>query len=356
MNKRNYFNISDAGKGAMLFIILQNLFILVLTGAIYAGFKYGQIGSLLITALLEMMFVLTVFIIASTSNVHLTRATLINRKPSIKQGVLAVVLAFVCLYGFSGITNVFYYFLRMVGYVGTEADLAVNTWGGFIIEIICVCMVPAVCEELLFRGLLLNGLRRLGKWPAIILSAIVFMLMHGNPDQTVFQLVLGIVLGLAFYNTGSLWVPMIIHFTNNFYVTILGFITSMSGSGESEAEEVIVGSDLVVLLISAIGIAITASFLIYLICYFIKDNKKQVTSQATKEQELTIEAAASTADVVVVGQSDEIGDAQVVQMEVPDMNVKKSSRVSRFAIVCLSVSVIWLVVDWVLAFIRGMGA
>jgi len=352
MNKRNYFDLNDAGKGSALFIILQNLFILVLTGAIYAGFYYGQIGGLLITALLESMFVLTVFVIASTSGVHFARATLLNKKPNVKQVVLAIILAFVCLYGFSGVTNVFYYFLRTLGYEGTNADLAVTTAGGLIIEIICVCIVPAFCEEMLFRGLILNGLRKLGKWPAILLSAGLFMLMHGNPDQTIFQFVLGIVLGLAFYNTGSIWVPMIIHFTNNFYVTVISFITNTMDTSGAESSE-ITSSDLVPILLSAVAIAVVAAFLIYIICNFMK--KKADAKPPVENANVNTEATKVVPEETAVESPAPVGDVATIPLSQPIIEVRPKKSYG-FAIACLVVSGIWLIVDWVLAFIKGIGA
>ena len=63
--------------------------------------------------------------------------------------------------------------------------------------ILCFAAVPAVCEELAFRGFILSGCRNLGSnWRAILVSAIFFGLTHGFLQQSINACLLGIVLGL----------------------------------------------------------------------------------------------------------------------------------------------------------------
>jgi hypothetical protein len=74
------------------------------------------------------------------------------------------------------------------------------------------------CEELLFRGILFNWLRdRLGVELGVLVSSVVFGLAHLRSGRVVavFAGVAGIVLALAFYWSGSLWVPVVIHTTVN---------------------------------------------------------------------------------------------------------------------------------------------
>ncbi len=79
--------------------------------------------------------------------------------------------------------------------------------------LIVVC--PAIGEELLFRGVIANGLREYGKGKAVIISALAFTLMHTNPLQTVYQLFLGILLGLIYVETKSILPCMLLHGLNN---------------------------------------------------------------------------------------------------------------------------------------------
>ena len=78
------------------------------------------------------------------------------------------------------------------------------------------CIVAPVTEELLFRGLLLRGLVRQFKSEiAILLSAGIFGVWHGNLPQIAGASVGGIVLGWLFLRTRSLWAPIIFHACHN---------------------------------------------------------------------------------------------------------------------------------------------
>ncbi len=77
-------------------------------------------------------------------------------------------------------------------------------------------LLPAVCEELVFRGFILSGLRRLGhKWWAIVLSAVFFGLAHPVLQQSLSACLAGIVIGYVVVQTGSILPGIIFHLTHN---------------------------------------------------------------------------------------------------------------------------------------------
>ncbi len=75
--------------------------------------------------------------------------------------------------------------------------------------------LPAICEELMFRGLILKRILPFGKHGAIFISALLFGLVHFDPPRIIFATVFGILIGYCYEYTGSLIMPMIIHFINN---------------------------------------------------------------------------------------------------------------------------------------------
>ncbi len=77
-------------------------------------------------------------------------------------------------------------------------------------------LLAPFAEELIFRGLLFGWLRRfLFVWPAAVISAAVFGLIHGLVPIIFAAAAVGLVLAIAYEKTGSLWSPVIIHATQN---------------------------------------------------------------------------------------------------------------------------------------------
>ena len=102
---------------------------------------------------------------------------------------------------------------------------------GIIAVIITTCVLPAICEEFVFRGLVLQGLAsRFKPFTAIILSAFAFSMMHMSPAQTVHQFILGITLGYVVLTAKSVWAGVLLHFFNNFWA-VIGTITQNYGFG-----------------------------------------------------------------------------------------------------------------------------
>ena len=85
-----------------------------------------------------------------------------------------------------------------------------------IYVLLVMAVLPAICEELAFRGFMLTGFRKIGrKWTAIVLSSVFFGVTHGLLQQSIAACVLGIVLGYIAIQTGSLIPGILFHMTYN---------------------------------------------------------------------------------------------------------------------------------------------
>jgi len=95
---------------------------------------------------------------------------------------------------------------------------------------LAVAIMAPFLEEVLFRGVLLTGLRRsLGGGGAVLVSSLVFMLVH--PPVTYLPIFwLGLVLGFSFHYTGSIIAPLVIHFLHNGFTFCL-ILWAVSGQG-----------------------------------------------------------------------------------------------------------------------------
>lgn len=86
-----------------------------------------------------------------------------------------------------------------------------------------VSFFAPVIEEIIFRGIVQKGMINKGIKPrnSIIISALVFGLVHFNPWQFVGAFLLGIVLGVVYYKTKSLLMSILLHFFNNTIAAIM---------------------------------------------------------------------------------------------------------------------------------------
>lgn len=86
----------------------------------------------------------------------------------------------------------------------------------FVINIICIGLIPAIMEEFAFRGVILGITRKYtGDGLAIIINAVLFSMLHGNLYQIPFTLALGFFLSYITVYTGNLVPAMVIHGINN---------------------------------------------------------------------------------------------------------------------------------------------
>ncbi len=92
--------------------------------------------------------------------------------------------------------------------------------------ILVVGLIPAICEELAFRGFILSGLRHMGhKWAAIVITAILFGCTHSLLQQQISATLIGILIGFIAVQSGSLLPAMAFHFTHNSLTAVAGRIS-----------------------------------------------------------------------------------------------------------------------------------
>lgn len=107
-------------------------------------------------------------------------------------------------------------------------DLLPKNTRDLLLLILIAAALPAICEEALCRGLLLQAGRRvLGDGPAIVLSGFLFAALHLDPYRFPGTLLLGCLLGVVAVRSRSIIPSMIMHFTNNATALVVG--TRMEG-------------------------------------------------------------------------------------------------------------------------------
>lgn len=147
--------------------------------------------------------------------------------------------------GFSGWTSV------RDAEISSVNDILMNDVGvwGYILNILVIGCVVGVSEEFYFRGIIQNFLLRAvrNKLFAIMIAAAIFSIFHLQPSEFLSRFVLGFMIGYAYYVSGSIWVPVAMHVTNNVLAIIL-YHTDISGFVLGNMIYVVVSFVVVVLL------------------------------------------------------------------------------------------------------------
>lgn len=111
------------------------------------------------------------------------------------------------------------------------ALIQINSLPRYIISLVIIALLPALFEETFFRATLQNLFVRWfkGPWLAIILTSIIFSVIHLSYYGFIVRFGLGMILGLIFYYSGSLWLSVLLHFLfNGLQVTAL-YVMNLKG-------------------------------------------------------------------------------------------------------------------------------
>lgn len=123
-----------------------------------------------------------------------------------------------CLIVFLGITNFGNVFGALISrLLGLRSQAITLPSGGFelILSFCTLCLLPALGEELLFRGALQGLMRPCGSGVAVVGPALLFALLHLDLSQAITAFLGGIFLGWLAERTGSILPGMLLHLTNN---------------------------------------------------------------------------------------------------------------------------------------------
>ena len=132
-------------------------------------------------------------------------------------------------------------------YKAVEDAITLNGWSMFT----AVAMAP-ICEEILFRGIVQDGLvRKHGSWRGILIASAVFGLIHLVPQQVVAAFCIGIVIGFVYYRTRSLLSVIVLHAINNALSVVSSFFVEEGEAAEQTLRQTI-GNDVVYWLMFAV--------------------------------------------------------------------------------------------------------
>lgn len=146
-------------------------------------------------------------------------------KINVQTILISFMLGLLCFFINVAVSSLFSGILTFTGYKyptssSSNADYSILS---FLFDIFTTAMLPAIAEEFLHRGLVLQGTKHMGFKKAIVISSLLFGLMHFNIGQVAYAFVIGLILGFVAVVSKNIYPAMIIHFTNNFISVYLEY-------------------------------------------------------------------------------------------------------------------------------------
>lgn len=136
-----------------------------------------------------------------------------------------------------------------------------------LVMIASVVIVAPIYEEVLFRGIILNGMsKKYNPVIAVLLSALFFALMHMNLIQGINTFLLAIILGSIYIKTGSIYLSIFLHFVNNSLSFFIEPIKELTKNGNFYV-------------VSGIQITVGLIFLIIASIWYVKGSRRKYGSE-----------------------------------------------------------------------------
>ena len=172
---------------------------------------------------------------------------------SLKQTFQCIAAAYLCVMLANALAGLWSVLLESLGLTLYGADIPMGSKGELMVSIVAVAVLPGICEELLFRGMVLGAYERGGTRFGIIVSSVLFAVLHGSLQGLPAQLVIGMILGCAVCRTGSIYISMMIHTAYNAFILIINYAAQDIVADSTETfYDAIGGIGMITLVIEAI--------------------------------------------------------------------------------------------------------
>ena len=178
--------------------------------------------------------------------------------PSVSN-IIRIVIMTLCLIPFiTLINNISSVFVnnKVVGVMSAVEDKPL--W----VKLILMALIPAACEEYIFRGLIFNGYKKRNPLGAVLMSSLLFGLIHMNVNQFIYAFLLGCIFCMLVYATGTIISSMIAHFIFNGFNVIISHLSADTVS-ESVGTQTPSTADYIMVYVSMTMLAAVGVYLAY---------------------------------------------------------------------------------------------
>jgi len=204
---------------------------LIFGGVLFAVFNPERIEVL---TLLSLLAILTVVVIGLPMLIYVIRGnvdykSLFRLYPvDIEELALVAGLAFLGYPAITGINIIWHSLISLIGTPIIPPLPPLTNLTEFLVALIVIGVFPSVFEELMFRGIMLRGYERLGKFAAVAITGILFGFLHMSFANFPALIILGIVLGYVVYRSDSVYTGMLYHFIHNSIAVTFMFLAGLA--------------------------------------------------------------------------------------------------------------------------------
>jgi len=197
---------------AILFFMFQGILV-ILTGIYGEEFLDNNIYYILLIN--EYIVVLIPVLVYSFAKRLNFKEVFRLNFPGILPLILIVLLSLPAYAVALALNNIVAYYLQYFGDIPSHTLPVPTNVPELIQGLAIVALTPAICEELLHRGILLNAYESRGSLKAIIITSIFFGIFHFDITNLLGPIFLGLLIGYYVIRTNSIFAGMIAHFLNN---------------------------------------------------------------------------------------------------------------------------------------------
>lgn len=234
-------------------------------------------NSYILSVIIQLSFIFSVFIVGYFRRVNFLEKHEFKRFITPKQLFIIILMTVVLLLFVMPFSTIISSMISKLHKNPLKASFETKTTSDLLIQLLLVAIMPAICEEIFFRAAFAKAARTIGFMFSVILTSIIFAMMHGSLQMFFYQFVASIIFMFVFFITKSIYPSMIMHAINNGFILVVSFIASTKKSSSLSTKNIPDLSQatwlsfILTLILFLIGLAI----LFYLYFLLIKQNKIQ---------------------------------------------------------------------------------
>jgi sodium transport system permease protein len=220
----SYIQFKNGKSKTICFSPLTSLLIalIVLVLSYYFSFMFISLSQYFLLAIMPLTILLVVLVAGLLVRLDFKESFKINGFKLNR--LLTYIMIYVCTYIIGNYTLELLTKLFPNMSQNYEIYASALSFDNLGLSILVIAFLPAVFEELLFRGVIFNSFnKRYNFTVGIIVSALLFGVYHMNWIQGVYAFIFGLALAYMYYRSNSIFVPITFHFINNLLATLISY-------------------------------------------------------------------------------------------------------------------------------------